>query len=162
MTKNISNRKNVLTIALLLAGSVFFAQNQEQSRMFTNRTHVALAKVEKEMYFSNNNTYAADLKKAIKYQMIAINFFKSNDFVNAVAYSYKSRVQCMEICTNMSIAEGQTYALTNEEKVYCDPNKYVNVKMKTDILSADDTKKVDELNLLDPAKFHELKLSTVN
>ena len=111
------------------------------------------------MYFANNNTYAADLKKAIKYQLIAIKFFKDNDFANAVAYSYKSRVQCIEICTQMSINEGQTYNLTNDEKAYCDPNKYTNVKMKTDILSAEDTKKVDELNLLDPAKFHELELS---
>jgi hypothetical protein len=161
MTKNILNLKNILLIALLLSGLTFFAQNKEQGRLFINRTHVGLAKIEKEMYYGNNNTYEADVKKAIKYQLIAVNFFKDNDYANAVAYSYKSRAIVIDICSKMSIAEGNSYNLNTDEKVFCDPSKYTLVKMKTDILSVDLSQKVDELNLLDPAKFHELELGTL-
>jgi hypothetical protein len=161
MTKNLLNLKNILVIALLLSGSAFFAQNKDQGRFFINRTHVGIAKIEKEMYYGNNNTYEADLKKAIKYQLIAVKYLKDNDYANAVAYSFKSRAIVVDICTKMNIAEGQAYNLNDDEKAYCDPSKYTNLKFKADMLSAEQTKTVDELNLLDPAKFHELELGTL-
>src|SRR3954471_342090 len=86
-----------LTVAILLGYSVK-AQNAEQTRMFFNRNQVALMKVEKEMYYGNNTNHASELKKAMKYQAIALNLNNAGNFQDAVGYAYKSRNLCIEIC----------------------------------------------------------------
>jgi len=153
------NFKQVLILSLFLViGLNLNAQSSWESRMFFNRTHVAINKVEKEMYFGNNRTYEAELKKAMKFQIIALNLWKQNNFKDAVGYSYKARTQCIEICNKMAISEVTYYALNDEEKTYCKPADYSNLTMKANLLEPAQTKKIDELDILDPAKFFEIDL----
>jgi len=156
-----ANLKNVLMLTFSLSGSVLLSQTREQSRVFVSRTHIAIAKIEKEMYYTGQNNFDADVKKAIKYQMIAVKLFKENNFKDAVAYSYKSRVQSMEICSKMNIAEGSTYELNAEEKTFCDPSKYTSMNFNIGLLSSDDSQKVETLDMLNPQKFHELELGNL-
>ena len=147
-------------LSLLLLGSFGFnAQNAEQSRMFFNRTHVAIAKVEKEMYKAGNATYNIEIKKAIKYQVMALNLYKQNNFKDADGYSYKARTQCIELCTNMNISEGAFYALNDDEKVYCKPATYTNLSFNQALLNNNQTKQIDDLDILDIVKFHEIDLN---
>ena len=113
------------------------------------------------MYYTGQNNFDADVKKAIKYQMIAVKLFKENNFKDAVAYSYKSRVQSMEICSKMNIAEGSTYELNAEEKTFCDPSMYTSMNFNIGLLSSDDSQKVETLDMLNPQKFHELELGNL-
>lgn len=159
MKYNILSFRQVLMLSLLLlAGFNLRAQSSWEARMFFNRTHVAINKVEKEMHFANDRTYEAELKKAMKYQVIALNLWHENKFKDAVGYSYKARTQCIELCTKMSISEGAFYALNDEEKTYCKPADYTNLNMKPALLQPAQIKKIDELNILDPAKFFEIDL----
>lgn len=157
------NFQKLALSALLLAAFNFNAQTREQARVFVSKTHVAIAKIEKEMHFSNTNNYDADIKKAIKYQLTAVKLFKENDFFNAVAYSYKSREICIEICSEskMNISERSYYALSDEDKTFCDPSKYSAMKFKTSLISAEANQKVDQLDMLNLQKFHELELGNL-
>jgi hypothetical protein len=158
--KHYLNLKQITVLSFfLLTGMKLNAQTSEQSRMFFNRTHVAIAKVEKEMYRANDATYGAELKKAVKYQVIALNLWKQNNFKDAVGYSHKARAQCIELCTKMNISEGSYYALNDEEKTYCKPADYASLALKPDLLDPAQTKQIDEVNILDPAKFREIDLN---
>ena len=156
----ISNLKTGLILSsLLIVGVKFNAQTAEQARMFFNRSHVAIAKVEKEMYNIGSTTYNAEIKKAIKYQVIALNLYKANNFKDAVGYSYKARTQCIEICTNMSISEGVHYALNDDEKTYCKPATYTNLGFNQSLLNVNQIKQIDDLDILDIVKFHQIDLN---
>ena len=159
----ILNSRYLIILSVLFAGLGLHSQNREQCRVFVSKTHVALAKIEKEMYYSNTNNYDADIKKAIKYQLTAVKLFKENDFFNAVAYSYMSREICMDICSEskMNISERSYYQLTEEDKAFCVPSKYAGINFKTSLISAEDNQKVDQLDMLNPQKFHELELGNL-
>ncbi len=152
------NFKQTFILCLLLAGSSLSAQTAWESRMFFNRTHVAISKVEKEMYYAKDAGNSAEIKKAIKYQVIALNLFKQNNFKDAVGYSYKARALCIELCTKMGISEGSFYALNDEEKAYCKPDDYTQLAFKPSLLTPAQTKQIDELDILNPAKFFEIDL----
>jgi len=159
MKNSILNLKQVLILSLFLViGLNVSAQTSWESRMFFNRTHVAISKVEKEMHKANDPTYTAEIKKAIKYQVIALNLWHQNKFKDAVGYSYKARAQCIELCTKMSISEGAFYALNDEEKVYCKPADYSSLNMNPGLLQPAQTKQIDDLDILDHAKFFEIDL----
>lgn len=159
MKHYILNLKQLLILpALLVIGLNLSAQTSWESRMFFNRTQVAINKVEKEMYKANDRTNEAEIKKAMKFQVIALNLWKQDKFKDAVGYSYKARTQCIELCTKMNISEGAFYALNDEEKAYCKPADYTNLNMKSNLLEPAQIKQIDELNILDPAKFFEIDL----
>lgn len=160
MNNPILGLKQGWIVAILLTlGMTMNAQTSDQSRLFIGRSHVAIMKVEKEMYKANDNTNAADLKKAVKYQMIAVNLYKQNKLSEAVANSYKSRAICIELCNKMSISEGQFYNLNDDEQTFCTPASYSNLTLHPGKLTASQNKEVDELNVLDFQKFHQLELS---
>ena len=153
----ILNLKPALTLILLiLLGYNIKAQNSEQTKMFFNRNQVALMKVEKEMYYANNTTYSAELKKAMKYQAIALNLHNQGNFKDAVGYAYKSRNLCIEICTQMNIAERTFYALNDDEKIYCHPASYNNLVINMGLLQPAQITEIDNLNLMDPANFYNV------
>lgn len=141
----------------LLIGLNLKSQTSLESRMFFNRTHVAIAKVEKEIYNSKDSSYTNDIKKAIKYQVIALNLFGQNNFRDAVGYSYKARVQCIEICNKMNISEGAFYALNSDETNYCKPSDYIN--LTSGKLTPKQAKQIDELDIFNLTKFFEIDLS---
>ena len=146
--------KRVLVILLLIVGTNLISQTSDQSRSFINRTHIAIAKVQKEIYRSGKYDFSEDIKKVIKYQVIAIKLFKENKFKEAIAYSYKSRIQSIELCNKLSIVDN--YNLTDDEKIYCFNGSFVtNLSM----LSTDENRKIEELNILDVAKFLEIELN---
>ena len=64
----------------------------------------------------------------------------------------------IELCTKMNISEGTWYQLNEDEKVYCKPGQYTDID-NTSLLSAEEIKKVDDLNILDVPKFLEFELS---
>jgi hypothetical protein len=152
--------KQGLAVAILLIfGTSLSGQNSDQARTFIGRSHVAIMKVEKEMYRAGDNANAAELKKALKYQMIAINLYKQNKLKEAVAYSFKSRSICMEVCNKMGIAEGSHYNLNDEEKTFCNPAPNADLTIQSGLLSKEQTKEIDEVDVLDVQKFHKLELS---
>ncbi|MBK9284880.1 MAG: hypothetical protein IPM51_11275 [Sphingobacteriaceae bacterium] len=161
MKSSIIPSKKALIIAFLFCGFIALSQTREQARTFVSRSHIALAKIEKEMYYSKNTQFESQLKKAIKYQLTAVKLYKENKYSDAVGYSYKSRSLSMEICKDMNISEGTWYNLNDEEKVYCDPAKYVSGDFNFNILNADQIKLIDELDLLNPQKFHEIELGNL-
>jgi hypothetical protein len=135
------------------------SQNSEQARFFINRSHIAVAKVQKEMYKSGKKEYDAEIKKAIKYQVIAIQLHKENKFKEAVGYSFKSRSQCMELCNKMGISEGAFYALNDDEKVYCNPNDFTGMNVNPALLNASESQKIEDLDILNVQKFREINLN---
>ena len=161
MKSNLSNMRHALMLFFLLCGFVLFSQTREQSRVFVSKTHIALAKIEKEMYYSKSTTFESELKKAIKFQLMAVKLYKEAKYFEAVGYSLKSRSLSIEICKQMNISEGNWYNLNDEEKAYCDPSKYTNMNYTTDQLSPELSKTVEDLDLLNPQKFHELELGNL-
>ncbi len=151
--------KHIFILSLILIGINVNSQNLEQTRWFTNRTHVALAKVEKEMYKAGDGANGAELKKAIKLQVIALNLSKQNNFKDAVGYSFKARALCIELCTKMNISEGAFYALNDDEKVYCNPANYNNLSLNQALLNNAQIKQIDDLDILDITKFHQIDLN---
>jgi hypothetical protein len=139
---------------LLLITTNLSSQTTEQTKSFINRTHIAIAKVQKEIYRSGKYDFSEDAKKVIKYQVIAIKLFKENKFKEAIAYSYKSRIQCIELCNKLPVVDN--YNLTDDEKTYCFNGSFVtNLSM----LSSDEARKIEDLNILDVAKFLEIELN---
>ncbi len=147
--------KNIITLLILCISINLNSQTYEQARSFINKTHIAIAKVQKEMYYSNNIEYNIEIKKAIKLQMISLKLFKESNFKEATNYSFWSRSQCIEICSKMNISEGTWYVLNEEEKQYCNTN---NIKV-TIKLNDFENKKINELNILDVSKFREIDLN---
>ena len=130
------------------------SQTVTQTTSFINRSHISIAKVQKEIYRSGNSIYTTEIKKAIKYQVIAISLFKQNKFKDALAYSYKARVQCIELCSKLSINEN--YNLNDDEKTY-----FFNGSFTTDLnqLDVTENKKIEDLDIMNVSKFLEIELS---
>lgn len=150
-------KKTILAIFLFFSAGAVFSQSAIQAHDFINRSHVSVAKVEKEMFKANDNTNGPELKNAIKYQLIAVKLYQEKNYKDAVGYSYKARTICMELCTKMNISEGAWYALNDSEKVYCKPELYTNLH-NVNLLSPEETNKVDNLDVLDVQKFHAFEL----
>lgn len=150
--------KNSLIITLLCLLS-FSSKSQtiEQAKDFGNRTHIALAKVQKEMYRTGKSDFTADLKKALKYQTIAVKMYSSSDAKNTVAYSYKARAIALELLQTLSPRSVEALTFNEEEKGYCKPADYSNLKL--DLIDDTNLKKIENLNVLDVTKFRELELS---
>jgi hypothetical protein len=160
MKNPILNLKCCIALLLFVAmGHALTAQNSEQARSFINRSHIAVAKVQKEMYFAGKSEHEAEIKKAIKLQMTAVALHKDQKYKEALAYSYKSRAKCIELCNLMNISEGAWYSLNDDEKVYCKPADCNKVIENPALLNAAESKKIDELNIMDVQKFHEITLN---
>jgi hypothetical protein len=147
---------------IILFLSCFFvlslgAQTSEQARYFVNRTHIALAKVEKEMYRSNNSVPTADLKQGLKFQTIAIKMHKDGNFEKAVAYSYKAREISLDLLKTLSPNSIEGLSPDTNEKTICKPESYKEL----DTSNIDPTKnsEIDNLNVMDPASFHKVELN---
>jgi len=148
--------KRVLVLLLVIVGTNLISQTSDQSRSFINRTHIAIAKVQKEIYRSGKYDFSEDIKKAIKYQVIAIKLFKENKLKESISYSYKSRIQCIELCSKLSIIEN--YNINDDEKTYCFNGEFIT---NLSPLSTEENRKIEELNILDVSKFLEIELNII-
>lgn len=142
-------------LALIILSSNLSSQTSDQTRSFVNRSHIAIAKVQKEIYRSGKADYSSEIKKSMKYQTIAIKLFKENRLQDAIAYSYKARLQCIDICGKMSITEN--FNIDDDEISYFFSVK--NFVTDSNLLDIDENKKIEELDILDVSKFFEIELN---
>lgn len=133
------------------------AQTSEQARYFVNRTHIALAKVEKEMYKSGNSTPTAELKQGLKFQTIALKMHKEGNFEKAVAYSYKAREISLDLLKTLSPNSVAGLSPDNDEKTICKPDTYKD--LNTNGIDKTKNSEIDNLNVMDPMKFREVELN---
>lgn len=160
MKQSILNLKATLTlVVLVLLGYNVKAQTSEQTHMFFNRNQVVLMKVEKEMYYANNTNYSAELKKAMKYQAIALNLHNQGNFKDAVGYAYKSRNLCIEVCNLMNIDERIHYGLNDAEKIYCIPASYNNLVVNMGLIKPAQITEIDNLDLMQPTDFYNVTMN---
>jgi hypothetical protein len=133
------------------------AQTSEQARYFVNRTHIALAKVEKVMYKSGNSTPSAELKQGLKFQTIALKMHKDGNFEKAVAYSYKAREISLDLLKTLSPNSVEGLSPDANEKAICKPDSYKD--LNTMDIDKEKNSEIDNLNVMDPAKFLQLELN---
>ncbi len=133
------------------------AQTSEQARYFVNRTHIALAKVEKVMYKTNNATPSAELKQGLKFQTIALKMYQEGNFEKAVGYSYKAREISLELLKTLSPASVDGLSADDNEKTIVKPDTYKDLNVNSiDKIKAE---QIDNLNVMDPLKFREVELN---
>jgi len=154
------NCKKFLTIILsLIIFTNLSSQNSEQTRSFVNRTHMAIAKVQKEMLRSGKNNFDAELKKAMKYQVIALRLYKENKLKDAVGYSYKARSQSLELLNTLSKPAVERFDLNEDEKTFCKASDFTSLALKPGLIDAAETKKIEELDVMNIQKFLEIELN---
>jgi hypothetical protein len=151
------NKTKILSFLFYLLWFGVKSQTLEQARSFVNRTHIAIAKVEKEMFKSAKNDFALELKKAMKYQTIAIKMHKDGNASKAVGYSYKARVISLELLNTLSKQSVEALDLNDDEKLFCKPSEYSN--LNNDLIDKTTQKKIEDLDVLDVLKFREIELS---
>jgi hypothetical protein len=133
------------------------SQTSEQARYFVNRTHIALAKVQKEMYRSGKNDQGTELKEGLKFQTIALKMYKEGNFEKAVGYSYRSREISLTLLNTLSKQSVEALSPDNDEKTFCKPDSYKNLDTKS--IGKSKSEQIDELNVLDPLKFRDIELN---
>jgi hypothetical protein len=149
--------RQALVVLLLVICNSLTSQTSDQARSFINRSHIAIAKSQKEIYRSGKTVFDNDFKKSIKYQTIALKLFKENKLSEAVVYSYKARNQSMNICAKLG-TDISEFNLNNDEMLYFNGGDGKST-LDSNILSSDELKKIQNLDILDVAKFLEIELS---
>jgi hypothetical protein len=150
----------LLFVLILLSGESIFSQTQLQAKNFINISMKGVYKVQKELMKGslNLNTNEAEFKKCVKYQYIAVKLYNQGKYADAVGYSYKSRVLAVEILDPIDKIAREKMKVTDEEKAFCDPAKYINLQITSQLLTSDDAKKIDGLNSTDHQEFRKLPL----
>lgn len=152
-------KRGILSIIFLFVVSGFvFSQTQQQTKNFINISMKGVYKVQKEILKKTLTSSDAEFKKCAKYQFIAVKLYNENKFAEAVGYSYKSRVLAVEILDPIDKMAREKMKLSDEEKLFCDPAKYTNLKITTALLNSNDAKRIDDLNSSDYAEFRKLEL----
>jgi hypothetical protein len=158
---NTIEKKTYLLIAVFLfAAGSFLAQTQQQAKNFINISMKGVYKVQKDIMRQNLNakTTEAEFKKCVKYQYLAVKLYDQNKFADAVGYSYKSRIIAVEILDPIDKIAKEKLKVTDDEKSFCDPAKYINLQISPKLLTTDDAKKIDDLNSSDHMEFRKLPL----
>lgn len=143
---------------VLAATNSLVSQTQEQVKIFVNRSMMAVYQVEKEVLKQSLTNIDADLKKAVKYQAIAVKLYKQNKFEDAVGYAYKARVQANALLQSVNQKAVDYFDFNQEEKSYTDATKYINLSTNN-LLSASENKQIDDLNTSKFEEFRAIDLS---
>jgi hypothetical protein len=153
-------KMTLFVVLVLISGGSLIAQTQLQAKNFINISMKGVYKVQKELMRGtlNMKTTEAEFKKCVKYQYIAVKLYNQNKFADAVGYSYKARVLAVEILDPIDKMAKEKMKVTDEEKVFCDPAKYVNLQINPKLLTTEDSKKIDDLNSTDHMEFRKLAL----
>lgn len=151
----------LLCLALCVCKNTI-SQTNEQANGFLNKSQVAIYKTQKEMIRQAEQSQAADFKKAIQFQAIAVAYFKSGNFKEAVEYSYHSRIQSVSLLENLSKPTAKYFELSEEEKTFCKPNDKITIEAGQKKLSDSEKNKIAELDVTDTQKLREIELSTYN
>jgi hypothetical protein len=149
--------KNNLLFLICMLGLSISAQTSEQARYFVNRTHIALAKVQKEMYRSGKDDQGSDLKEGLKYQTLALKMYKDGNFEKAVGYSFKAREISLKLLNTLSKQSLEALSPDSDEKTFCKPDTYKD--LNTNGIDKTKAEEIDKLNVLDPMKFREIELN---
>src|SRR5437868_12935817 len=97
--------KKSIFLGLIIFGALSGkSQTGEQTSEFINKSSVALNKVQKEIMRLSDKNMEADFKRAIKYQVASVKYFKANNFKEAFEFSYKSRMECVSILSGVKSA----------------------------------------------------------
>jgi hypothetical protein len=157
---NILGKKGnkILTIFLLLTGS-FFGQTQQQAKNFINISMKGVYKTQKDLMTGKvAASVDPDLRKAMKYQFIAVKLYNQNNFKEAVVYAYKTRVIIVEVLTTTDAVVKDKMKVSDEERTYFDPEKVGELKLSPKILNAADSKMIDDTNINDYEAFRKIPL----
>jgi hypothetical protein len=151
-------KKTVLIALIIFAICELRSQTSEQAKAFINKTNIAINKVQKEILGHNAQGLDVTFKKAIRNQAIAIKLYKENKLKEAAEYSYRSRIQSVELLEGLNKASINFFALTDEDKTFIqtDPGKFSS---KSEGISESEGYKIDHLDVFNIQKLHEIELS---
>jgi hypothetical protein len=152
-----NHSKNIFLFLFCFVVAGLNAQTSEQAKYFVNRTHIALAKVQKEMYRSGKNDQDSELKDGLKFQTLALKMYKDGNFEKAVGYSYKAREISLTLLNTFSKQSVEALNPDNNEQTFCKPETYKNLETKN--LDKSKSEQIDQLNVLDPLKFRDIELN---
>jgi hypothetical protein len=152
-----NSSKNIFLFLFCFIVAGLSSQTSEQARYFVNRTHIALAKVQKEMYRSGKNDQGNELKDGLKFQTVALKMYKDRNFEKAVGYSYKAREVSLTLLNTLSKHSVEALSPDNDEKTFCKPGEYKNLDTKN--IDKSKAAQIDQLNVLDPLKFRDIELN---
>jgi hypothetical protein len=151
-------RNTILTIFLFLTAS-FFAQTQQEAKNFINISMKGVYKTQKDLMKGKiPATTDADLRKIMKYQFIAVKLYDQKKYDEAVVYSYKARLLVVEVLSATDPIAKEKMKITDEEKTFFDPAKVGEIKMSPKILNASDSKRIEDVDLMDHQAFRKLEL----
>ncbi|MGZ3929919.1 MAG: hypothetical protein ACXVP0_00750 [Bacteroidia bacterium] len=153
--------KRYFLILLAFAGAgLANAQNPDQARQFINKGQQAILKAQKEMLRLSDKSEETSLKKAIRYQAVAVQLYKKNKLKEAMDFEFKSRTQSIGLLEKLNKPASTYFLPSDEEKTFVSSD-YSSLASDESSLSDDASDKIDQLNVLDQQKVLELEL-TVN
>ncbi len=151
-------KKNLLLAIVLFTISLAKAQTADQAKAFINKSHIAIFKIQKEIISHSSSGLDGSFKKAIRFQAIAVKLYKNNNFKEAAEYSYKSRIQSIELLENLNKSAVTFFSINDEEKTFL-PSDYTKLSNASGILSDNEDYKIDQLDILNNQKLYELELN---
>jgi hypothetical protein len=148
-------KNSLLIILTFFTCGAFISQTAEQSRAFINKSQIAVFKVQKEMISQSLKINEADFRNAIRDQAIAVKFHKAGKFAESIAFSYKARMKSIELLEGPNKSASGFFNPTQEEKnLVADTSLSANGQ-----LTKEESKKIEELNILDTQKLREIELN---
>ena len=152
-------KKLTALLVLMFVSTFIVSQTAQQAKVFVNRSMMAVYKVQKEILKQNVITIDPAFKKSVKYQAVAVKLYKQNKLSDAIGYAYKARVQALELLKTLDPNSITNLDFNDDEKSISDASKYVNFNITQSLLTADESKKIDDLVSSDHKEFRKLELS---
>lgn len=148
--------------SLLMCATITIAsaQTNDQAKQFINKGQQAILKAQKEMIRTSDNAEETSLRKAVRYQAVAVKLFNSNKTKEALDFAFKARTQAIGLLEKLNKAAVNYFLPSDEEKGYISTD-YSRLSSDESILTDAESDKIDHVNIMDPGKVMELEL-TVN
>ncbi len=151
-------KKLILILFPLFVVSLAQSQTADQTKTFINKSHGAIYKVQKEILSHSSTGLDLNFKKAIRFQAIAVQLYKSNNFKEAAEYSYRSRIQTIELLENLNKASVNYFLVNDEEKTFL-PSDYSKLSPNSAVLKEAEEYKIDQLDILNTQKLRDIELN---